>query len=123
MTCNCGRVARLVTGARIYPHRPDLHVKRFYLCEPCNAYVGVHPGTTKALGHLAGPQLRKLRMKAHSVFDPIWKSGRMSRNAAYRWLSESLGFEAHIGQSDEATCEKIIALCQEKAQPGAEGER
>ena len=29
-----------------------------YICKPCDAYVGVHKGTDKALGRLANKELR-----------------------------------------------------------------
>lgn len=33
----CDKPAELVTGAEVYPHRPDLHHKKFWLCKPCDA--------------------------------------------------------------------------------------
>lgn len=42
---------------------------------------------------------RALKSKAHKAFDRIWQSGRMTRSAAYRWLSLELGVpasEAHM---------------------------
>lgn len=42
--------AELKTGDIIYPHRPDLANKNFYLCPHCKNYVGCHPNTTKPLG-------------------------------------------------------------------------
>lgn len=113
MNCTCGRLGalELVTGKEIYPHRPDLHAKRFWLCRPCNAYVGCHPGTERPLGPPAGPALRQLRLLAHEALDPLWQSGRFKRAQVYRELSRRLGFEVHVGQSDEETCRKIIAEC------------
>lgn len=114
-TCpHCGRVSRLTNGAEVYPHRPDLHKKKFYLCSPCNAFVGCHPGTTKALGSPANAPLRSARQFAHSAFDPIWRDGSKSRTRAYKWLANELGIPAakcHIGMFDEATCERVVALC------------
>lgn len=99
----CGSVALLVTGCHIYPHRPDLYSKYFYLCE-CGAYVGCHSGTTKALGTPCGPSTRKARMKAHEAFDPLWKGGYLSRSAAYKKLARLLEIESakcHIGMMSE----------------------
>jgi len=107
----CGKKAEKATGATIYPHRADLYEKRFYLCEPCDAYVGVHAGTWLPFGRLANAELREIRRKAHALFDPLWKKGEMTRGEAYGWLSRSLGItreETHIGNFDVAMCQETI---------------
>jgi hypothetical protein len=112
----CHAEAKLVGGAKIYPHRFDLHEKRFYLCSPCNAYVGCHPGTDKPLGRLADKELREAKMKAHSVFDPLWKSKTMKRSHAYGMLAERLGIskrDCHIGMFDVATCKRVVEVLNE----------
>lgn len=55
----CERHAELVGGEVIYPHRPDLGSKKFWLCTPCNAYVGCHAGDdgTRPLGRLTAADL------------------------------------------------------------------
>ncbi|MGV7078443.1 zinc-finger-containing protein [Testudinibacter sp. P80/BLE/0925] len=106
----CGKFSAKVTGKKVYPHRKDLYGKTFYLCEPCNAYVGCHPNTDKPLGRLADEQLRTEKKKAHSAFDPIWRKGFMKRVEAYAWLSETLGIpksETHIGMFDVDMCKKV----------------
>ena len=111
----CGEHAQLVGGLAIYPHRPDLRDKRFYLCAPCDAYVGCHPGTTNALGRLANAELRKAKMAAHSAFDPIWKSGQKKRSSAYAWLADALQMpkkDCHIGMMDVADCLRVVAECK-----------
>ena len=107
----CQERARLVTGEQVYPHRRDLYDKRFYACPPCGAWVGVHVGTFQPLGRLANEQLRKLKMHAHARFDPLWKSGRVERSAAYVMLAEALGIpgeECHIGMFDEDMCMRVV---------------
>src|SRR5690606_32085616 len=101
-------------GTEIYPHRPDLSAKKCYLCRPCDAYVGCHPGTTRPLGTPANASLRRARRAAHDAFDATWRGGKMSRTMAYRWLCGELGIAAedcHIGLFDEAMCERVVALC------------
>lgn len=114
MKCDyCGGPARLVTGKVIYPFRGDLHHKKFYQCEPCEAHVGCHPGTETALGRLANPELRRAKMAAHAAFDPLWKYYGYSRTGAYQWLSSALGIDAkacHIGMMDVATCQRVAEL-------------
>lgn len=108
----CGMPARSIRGAQLYPHRPDLYTKRFWRCEPCDAHVGCHRDG-KPLGRLANAELRKAKMQAHAAFDPLWKSGSMSRTEAYRWLSRELGIppqQTHIGMFDVETCKRTINL-------------
>ena len=110
----CSATARKVFGSVIYPHRTDLYSKVFYLCKPCNAYVGCHPGTSNPLGRLANAELRRAKSAAHAAFDPLWRKGAMSRSAAYSWLAESLTLKAkdcHIGMFDEELCQRTVDLC------------
>lgn len=111
----CGNVVPLVTGREVYPHRPDLYAKKFYRCTPCDALVGCHPGTEKALGRLANPELRKAKMAAHAAFDPLWKSGQHKRGQLYGWLAKQLGIEkkdCHIGMFDVAMCARVVDVCR-----------
>ncbi|CAB4122700.1 Protein of unkown function DUF3268 [uncultured Caudovirales phage] len=111
--CNyCARPSRLVSGAAIYPHRPDLFGKWFYQCKPCDAYVGCHKGGVP-LGDLANRELRKTRRVAHSVFDRLWKEGDLNRSQAYAWMSEAMGLppeKAHIGMFSVEQCRALVNL-------------
>jgi hypothetical protein len=110
----CGRVSELVGGLVVYPQRSDLAHKWFYLCRPCGAFGGCHPGTQRPLGNLANAELRQARLSAHSHFDSLWKTGRMSRKKAYSWLSDTLGIppqECHIGMFDVEKCQKTVEAC------------
>lgn len=115
----CGKSAKLVSGEVIYPHRHDLYAKQFYLCRPCDAYVGCHQGTTNPLGRLANAELRKAKMEAHAAFDPIWKSGQKKRGSAYAWLCDQLGIDkkgCHIGMFDVDMCNRVVAVCSNAAE-------
>lgn len=110
----CGRGTELVGGDVIYPHRKDLARLKFYRCAPCDAYVGTHKGTVKPLGRVANATLRTLKQQAHVAFDPMWRDSKMSRSEAYIWLASKLGIprkKCHIGMFDEATCERVIEVC------------
>ena len=108
----CNRLSRLTTGREIYPHRPDLFDKPFYVCDGCKAYCGCHPGTTKPLGTPAGPELRKARGFVHGRLDPLWRAARdrkRARSRIYAWLSKELGIPAeqtHTGLFDIDTCRR-----------------
>lgn len=126
----CGKPAGLVTGALIYPHRPDLHAKPFWRCCACGAYVGCHDGTNRAKGSPCGPETRAARVAAHAAFDPLWRrkmakegvpQGR-ARSSAYKWLSEQLGTEpekTHIGMFDAAMARRVVEVCAPYQQQSA----
>lgn len=100
----------LVSGTRIYPHRPDLADRKFWECM-CGAYVGCHKGTDKPFGKPAGKKLRELRMKVHEQFDRLWKSGGMTRKAAYGDMAAFLQVSqnnCHIGSFCESDCIKVL---------------
>lgn len=109
----CNEPSKLVGGDAIYPHREDLHSKKFYRCVPCKAYVGCHPGTENPLGRLANAELRRAKVNAHQAFDHIWKGGDLSRSDAYYWLATQLGIPAkgcHIGRFDLDMCAKVVKV-------------
>ncbi len=82
----------------------------------CNTYVGCHRGTTNPLGTLANPNLRRARMRAHRVFDAVWKSGKLTRKQAYALLREKMCLteqEAHIAKFTLAQCYTVYQLFKE----------
>lgn len=117
--CNiCGSIARLTTGKEIYPHRKDLHRKKFYACNEIHdlAYVGCHPNTEKPLGKLlADAQLRKLRKQCHYVFDVYWKKGDFTRSEAYLRLADALQIpkkKCHIAMFDKEQCINMLNVLE-----------
>ena len=120
----CAADAELVTGADIYPHRPDLHRLRFWRCLPCDAYVGCHkPGLghgdgTLPLGRLANAKLRAAKQAAHAAVDRYWLRGRMRRSEVYATLAVHMGLPksaTHIGLFDEAQCAEVVAIGRNEA--------
>lgn len=113
----CGKPARFMTSQEFYGKDYGTNL---YSCQPCDARIGTHERTAKPLGTLAKPELRKLRMEAHKLFDPLWKPNykgngkrRMSRKQAYSWLTDTMGIErddAHIGMFNEAQCRRLISV-------------
>ena len=116
----CGKTSKLVKGREVYPQSVALADKDIYLCKPCNALVGCHPGTITPLGSLANKELRKARMYAHAAFDPRWESGHMKRKDAYGWLTKQMGLrhprECHIGRFDLEQCRRVVEVCKEDKQ-------
>lgn len=112
--CNyCNKEAKFVDSKILYGHSYGM----IYYCRACDAYVGIHKNsrTFKPLGFLANRELRELRKKCHALFDPFWKSGRMTRKQAYSILAEKLGIEVkktHIAQFDIEFCNKTIEILE-----------
>jgi hypothetical protein len=85
----------------------------------CDSYVGVHAGTDRPKGTLADRPTREARKEAHKSFDRVWRSGEMSRTAAYRWLARQLGMdkdECHIGMMTVDDCRRVIEACRGRNQ-------
>lgn len=115
----CGAKVELKDASFIYPNNSKSKKwGKMWVCSnypKCNAYVGCHKGTTIPLGRLANERLRTLKMEAHKQFDPIWKSGLLSRKEAYKWLATMLNIpidECHIGMFDIKMCQRVIHLCR-----------
>lgn len=120
--CECQHdiEANLVTGAEVYPHRPDLSKIPFWKCPTCGNYVGCHYKTsssTKPLGCIPSAEIREARSHIHRILDPLWKSGRIGRTDLYKMLTEKLGWTyhtSHIRTIEEAR--KVYQLVKEIAE-------
>lgn len=114
----CMRPAKFMDSAPLYGGKSYGMV---WACLPCQAWVGVHKGdpNSKPLGKLANKELRIAKMMAHAAFDPLWKSGRMTRTEAYQHLSSLLGVpkeEAHIGMFNVPQCMQVVKLLQQESE-------
>ena len=113
----CGALMEIRPAAEIY-HDAANHQKML-VCRnypSCDTYVRVQQGTNLPLGTPANGNLRYLRHCAHKSFDSLWNQGFMSRDAAYRWMSDFLGVrmqDAHIGKFGTYQCQTVIAKCDE----------
>lgn len=114
--CKCRKKveAYLVTGDKIYPHRPDLYSKHFYECPKCGNYVGCHGTTTRPLGCIPSEEIKIMRKRIHALLDPIWKSGKISRGKMYSAISKRLGYTYHTGETKTIQeCLKIYDIITE----------
>lgn len=96
--CNATVNARLTSGSEIYPHRNDLNLLPFWVCDNCQNYVGCHHKTknrTQPLGCIPTAELRKARNEVHKILDPLWKSGVIQRKKLYFTIGEKLGYKFH----------------------------
>lgn len=110
----CGNQSQQVGGLHLYPHREDLASRTFYVCDPCDAFVGTHRGTNTPLGTLANKLLREYRKMAHAAFDPLWREGTYTRGNAYRKLAIAMDLpreDCHIAMFGLDQCKHVIQLC------------
>ena len=114
MRCQyCGGTVVLRSADGIYRDNPN-HTM-LYVCSNyphCDAYVRTHPGTNIPVGTLANRKLRMLRNEAHHQFDQLYRSGIMSKQDAYLWLTDLLQMplsKAHIGYLGEYYCHEASA--------------
>jgi len=117
VTCpHCGAAVKIVCNSEIYNGQQYGEWPWAYKCDGslCDAYVGMHPFTNIPLGTLATRPIREARKRAKAAFNPLWKSGDMSRNEAYAWLAEQLGIantdECHIGWFDVSMCIRVVKV-------------
>lgn len=108
MTCPyCNQEAKYGPNEEYYGRRFGKSYMCYY-CKECDAYVGTHNNTTRPLGTMANRELRKKRMEAHALIDPLWREGKYNRSTVYRRLSDALGRNVHVGESNMEMCEEII---------------
>ncbi|HMA68774.1 MAG TPA: zinc-finger-containing protein [Candidatus Mcinerneyibacterium sp.] len=122
--CNhCGSPVEFVDSSIIYGKSYGM----IYKCTKCDSYVGSHKPDymyNQPLGRLANKIERELKKEAHSLFDPLWKTGKIdtlmpdiiktnSRKKAYIWLSKKLNISldsCHIGHFTENTLREVIEI-------------
>lgn len=94
-----------------------------WICRPCDAWVGCHPGTTKPLGRLANKELRTAKVAAHNAFDPLWMrkikeqgwKRHSARSMGYKWLASKMGIrseDCHIGMFNIEQCREVVTICK-----------
>lgn len=124
--CQCAEKvnARLTNGEEIYSHRPDLYNLPFWKCDICKNFVGCHHKTknpTAPLGCIPNKEIKEARKHIHSILDPLWKSGKISRKQLYSIMSEKTGRQYHtalIRTIEEARHIYSIALNISKEMAG-----
>lgn len=107
----CGECTALMTLRE--SHKYD---RPFYGCTKfptCRGTHGAHKDGTP-LGTPANKETKKERMRAHAVFDQIWKKKLTpTRGAAYNWMREVMGLshsQAHIAMFNAEQCETLVRL-------------
>ena len=109
----CNKPAKYGPNEEFYGKRYGRSYMCYY-CKDCDAYVGTHNNTERALGTMANQELRNWRRKAHAMFDPFWQEFGLDRNEAYGLLQTKFGHRIHIGEADIETCQQIVKFCEER---------
>ena len=93
--------------------------KLVWICPDCNNTHEAHQQDViyedEGIPHREGDPLgipssrlcKMFRLHVHSLFDPLWKNGKMSRNEAYHFLANNLGLkreDAHIATFSIRQC-------------------
>jgi ssDNA-binding Zn-finger/Zn-ribbon topoisomerase 1 len=105
-------------GAQMVLRKSPKYKSPFWGCSnypECRGAHGAHPDG-RPLGKPANKETKQARIRAHDVFDTLWKCGGigMNRRQAYKLLAEKLGVsEVHIGEADLTACERIIEAAKE----------
>ncbi len=96
--CQADVDARLTSGVEVYPHRVDLGALPLWKCDACGNHVGTHHKTdqpTRPLGVIPSPEVRRARMLIHDLIDPVWRSGKVRRQALYTAIGKKIGRKYH----------------------------
>lgn len=112
----CGEDVILTTNDYLYGKKYSKQGNsNVYVCVLCRASVGTHPDGVTPLGRLADKELKVLKVQAHALFDPIWKSGMRMRKEAYSDLAKRLDIptrECHFGWFDKEMLLKVITILE-----------
>lgn len=107
--CSAPMVARKTNRFRYRDGRP----RKFWGCSrwpECKATHGAHPDG-RPLGIPADAETKRQRMVVHEILDGWWKSGRMSRKAAYRRLQQLMNMtedRAHVAKFTKEDCGRFL---------------
>lgn len=67
---------------------------------------------------MGNPDILLVRESFHKFLDPIWQSGRQSRESLYQEMSNLLGREAHVAQMSLEDIQKCAAYFLDKDSEG-----
>lgn len=112
----CSNPAASTTGKELYPKYPATHGKRYFVCWVCDTRAPRGQSGQPA-ARMANAHTRRLRQLAHEAFDPLWKTKRMTRNAAYAWLRKALGLserDCHMSWMSDGELVAVVELSTDK---------
>ncbi len=122
LTCYCGSSASLCSNSVIYGGK-EYGNGLAWVCNnfpACRGSVGCHK-SGKPLGTIVDNKTKKIRIKLHSVIDPLWegvqgnRQRKAERSAVYKWLSSILSIEpkdCHVGMFSYEQCVKALSIIE-----------
>ena len=117
----CGGVCEEVGGQRIWPNRDDLAKKRFLICWPCSAWVGINEETGQPNGYPAKQHIRELRRMILSAGCAVCNTGDMDWDKAdgFRsWVQGQHGFDiAQLGELEEEELRLLLTVLDRMVLP------
>jgi len=112
----CGSIAILRDANDIYSSN-DNENKKLLVCKnypECDAYIKADKYGNPQ-GVMANKELRQLRAEAHRYFDEIFKNKILTRQDAYKLLSDKLGIplqDTHMSYFNEYRCKLTIKIAK-----------
>jgi len=102
-----------VYGDRIWPNLEDLARKKFKICWPCSAWVGIKDDGTLQ-GYPAKEHIRELRQMIINAWSAVCDTGAMTwdKSAEFRsWLREEKGYDiADLGRLEEEQLRELLHI-------------
>lgn len=111
----CKAQAVLVNGVEVYPDKPDLANRRYWICRPCAAWCACHDNSARLppLGSLANAELRVQRKRVYAEIDEVRALTNSERGEVIDWLAKALGRETrklHVSDLRESDCMSALLI-------------
>lgn len=116
----CQNPSRLMDGREIAATYAG---RAFFKCDPCDAWVGVYPGSNlRPKGRFANKFLRREKKEAFGALDRVTRIRMQlfstnydhARTKTYGWLAEQMmipKYDCHINNFDEEQCKQTVVIC------------
>lgn len=114
----CGGKPKYISGNKLY----NKNIGMIYVCENCDAYIGVYGSTKRPLGRLANSELRKKKQETNyyinAIIQKAVKKGQHrseAKKSTLKWLGNNLEVDVTHMQTnmfDIDLCEETIKLCK-----------
>lgn len=90
---------RLTNGKEVYPDKPELKRRRFYVCDTCKGFIGCHDWKkckNVPIGSIPTKELAEKRKEVFEELKPIIDAKVLSKKRLYGELGKALGKDFNI---------------------------